>query len=308
MHRYEIIYPSTNSINYSKPITALVLQPDHVGPETGVMLFTHGWGGNRFQHEDKMVEVADRYNLIAMSVEYRQSGYDFDPVAGRGAYRPYDASFLQVLDVLNGLRTLLRERPMIDRRRLYHYGGSQGGHIALLSAVYAPKTFAWIYVSCPLTHLDDRVQDWAGRWFAPHELAARDVLALASRIDCPIYLEYGDADNVVDCEAHARRLIPKLEAVGRLARCVCYPGGGHDLAPTTTKLQAFRAMAAHLPWGARREDEDSFASGSCIELPAAEYRLQIDWSRPTDAADLLNWYPASPDASCSSIRPPLAMR
>jgi hypothetical protein len=41
------------------------------------MLFTHGWGGNRFQHEDKMQGAVDAFDLVCVSVEFRQSGYAF---------------------------------------------------------------------------------------------------------------------------------------------------------------------------------------------------------------------------------------
>ena len=154
-----------NSENYVKPIAVAVIEPDNVDTETGMMLFSHGWGGNRFQHQDKMEYTADRFNLICLSAEYRQSGYDFNPVTGKGSYVPYDASFHQVFDTLNALRHMLDLRPKTNRRRLFHYGGSQGGHIALLSAIYAPQTFAFIYASCPVTHLGREQQEWAGRTF-----------------------------------------------------------------------------------------------------------------------------------------------
>ena len=45
MRQYEITYFSYNSEYYAKRLTALVIEPDTLGPETGVMLFSHGWGG-----------------------------------------------------------------------------------------------------------------------------------------------------------------------------------------------------------------------------------------------------------------------
>ncbi|MCK4981788.1 MAG: acetylxylan esterase, partial [Victivallaceae bacterium] len=160
MKKYEIVFQSVNSETYSKPLTALVLEPDLVNNETGAMLFTHGWGGNRFQHLDKMEYALDKYNLICVSVEYRQSGFDFDPVKGQGSYRPYDGSFYQVFDVLNGFRTVLELNNNINRKRLYHYGGSQGGHISLLSSIFAPDTFVFTYASSPIVHLTSECQKW----------------------------------------------------------------------------------------------------------------------------------------------------
>ncbi|MDD3928019.1 MAG: hypothetical protein PHT33_15355 [bacterium] len=119
MKRYEISFASVNSESYPKTITVLTVEPDCLNSDTGVMLFTHGWGGNRFQHLDKMEYTADKFNLVCISAEYRQSGYDFDAISGLGSYRPYDASFYQVFDVLNSLRELLLLKPGINRKRIF---------------------------------------------------------------------------------------------------------------------------------------------------------------------------------------------
>ena len=291
MKRYEIIYRTTNGAEGSKPITALVIEPDTIGPETGVMLATHGWGPNRFQHEDKMRVATEEYDLVGLSVEYRQSGYDSDPVGGSGWDCPYDASFYQVLDVLNGLRFLLDSRPQLNRSRLIHYGGSQGGHIALLGAVFAPNTFAGVYASVPGAHIDSIIAGWAGRTFAPHELAIRNVLDLCDRIQCPVLVEYGTADRDLDCETHSRALVRRLKQTGRLAHEVVYEGGGHDLTPTTTKLAAFRASAPRVLRQWRNSRTDDFLAGRVIEVPAADQVLRIDWSKPLHDASTFTWIP-----------------
>jgi len=108
MRKYEIVYENINVETYLKPISVFVIEPDEINSETGVMLFTHGWGGNRFQHQDRMEYAVENFNVVGLSVEYRQSGYDFNSITGHGSYRPYDASFLQVFDVLNGLRFFLQ--------------------------------------------------------------------------------------------------------------------------------------------------------------------------------------------------------
>jgi len=289
MRKYEITFDSVNLESYSKPITALVLEPDGLTQDTGVMLFTHGWGGNRFQHQDKMLFSVEKFNLICVAVEVRQSGYDFDPVKGSGAYRPYDAGFYQVFDVLNGLREILALRPGLNRRRLFHYGGSQGGHISLLSSIFAPDTFAFVYASSPLTHLDEDMQGWAGREFAEYELAVRDVGGLAGRIRCPVFLEHGTADSTVPCETHTRSLVRELERLGKKHEVVFYEGGEHSLEPTVTKLDAFCKMAVG-PMGALENDrEDDFLNGKKVEIDCGEKRLEIDWSIPGDDVDLFRW-------------------
>lgn len=289
MNTTELIFPSLNTSSHPKRITALVIEPDVVGPETGVMLFTHGRSGNRFVHREKMEWAAERYNLVTISVEFRQSGFDFDPVGGRGFGVPYDYSFYQVFDVLSALREVLQQRQNINRRRIYHYGSSQGGHIALLGAVYAPATFAWIYVSCPLTHIDDSRLPGVGRHFASWERTIRSPLELADRLACPVYLEYGTADAIVHCENHGRALAARLEKAGRLARHVEYAGGGHNLAPVTTKLAAFQAMSEHLEWNAGLNGNHDFDQGSVIRISCGDKTFVVDWSKPSTDPALANW-------------------
>jgi len=291
MRTTELTISSINTVTHPKQITALVIEPDIVGSQTGVMLFTHGWRGNRFLHQDKMKWAADRYNVIAVSVEFRQSGYDFDSVHGRGSYVPYDASFYQVFDVLNVLRHVLQQRQNINPRRVYHYGGSQGGHIALLASIYAPATFAWIYVSCPLTHIDDTelIQGLVGRHFAPWELTIRSPLELIDRINCPVYLEYGTADAIVNHETHGLALAVKLAERGHLAHHIEYSGGTHNLTPTTTKLAAFQTMSEHLDWNAELIGNNDFEQGTINHISCGERTLVVDWSKsPTDTT-LANW-------------------
>ena len=243
MRQYEITYFSFNSEYYTKRLTALVIEPDMLGPETGVMLFSHGWGGNRFQHQDKMEYAADTFNLVCLSVEFRQSGFEFDPVKGLGSMVPYDLSFYQLIDVLNGFRQILALKPMVNRQRLFHYGGSQGGHLALLSAIYAPNTFAFVYAASPNTHLGQDMIIETGRSFTASELAVRDVYLHAERIKCPVFIEHGTADDVVPCDEHTRALETKLKALGKPVHVDYYEGGGHALEPITTRLETFKKVA-----------------------------------------------------------------
>jgi acetyl esterase/lipase len=289
MREYEITFRSLNSENYAKPITALVYEPESLSSQTGAVLFSHGWGGNRFQHADKMAHAVDLHDLICVSVEYRMSGYDFDPVTGLGSYRPYDASFLQTVDVLNGLREVLRHYDGVDRRRIYHYGGSQGGHIALLSAIYAPRTFGAVYATSPLTHISETIHEWTGRDLSSTELVVRDVPALAPAIACPVYLEHGTADETVDCDAHTRALEERLVALGKRVDVRYYPGGGHGLEPVTTRLETFSERIGTVLEESRDAEIGDFEAESTVRIPCGERNLVVDWSREADEVDLLRW-------------------
>jgi dienelactone hydrolase len=287
MRQHEITYLSADAPHSPRSITALVCEPDRLGPNTGALLLTHGWGNSRFQDRSKIEAACDAYDLVCISVEFRQSGLAHDPVSGYGWERPYDLSFYQLFDVLNGLREVLRRQPGLNRRRLFHYGGSQGGHMALLGAIMAPRTFAAVYSSCGASFVAPHFLPWAGREFLPHELSCRNVLEHADRILCPVYLDHGTADEEVTCE-HTRALETRLRERGRPVHAVYYEGGKHQLEPVSSRLAAFNAMAprflAHV-----NPLEPEFLTGDRVELPCAGRTLVIDWSQPPASADLVRW-------------------
>lgn len=289
MQRYEIQYNSVNVEGHPKPITALVIEPDRVTKDTGVMLFTHGWGCNRYYDVDKIEFSCERFNLVCVSVEYRDCGYEFNPATGSGYCRPYDTSFYQVFDVLNGLRTVLGIHRSVDRRRIFHYARSQGGHIALVGSMFAPHTFAFMHLSSPITHLDANILTWPGREFTPTELSVRNMLEHADRIRCPLFLDHGTNDTDVPHHLHTVELVKRLKALGRKPVVRYYPGGRHDLTPATTMFKAFKAMAAKPMKTARNRETDDFAAGRVIEIPCAGKTLRIDWSQPADSVRLFSW-------------------
>ena len=289
MRSYEVTFESVNGKVYTKPITMLVIEPDTIDPDTGVMLFTHGWGGNRFQHQDKMEFTADAFNLVCLSVEFRQSGYDFNPVTGRGSYLPYDASFYQVFDVLNGLRFYLSLDRGINRERLFTFGGSQGGHVTLLASIFAPKTFAFTYASSPVTHLTAKFQESAGRAFADHELSIRNVIEHADAIQCPVFIEHGTADESVPHDTHTEALVGRLESLKKTVKVTYYKDGDHALQPTITKLDAFKAMAPDPMRTLTTDGDDDLTAGRTVVISCGDRTLTIDWSQPAHSTELFAW-------------------
>ena len=288
MKTFEIVFNSLNSEDYSKPITVLVIAPDKMDSNTGAMLFTHGWGGNRFQHQDKMEYSADKFNVVCISVEFRMSGYDFNPTTGRGAYLPYDGSFMQTFDVLNGLRFILAMIPEINRKRIFNYGGSQGGCIALLCSIFAPDTFAFTYASSAITYFEDIRQEWCGREFADYEISIRSAIEHIDKIKCPLFLEHGTADETVPYE-HTQKLVEKLKSQNKQVKVKYYEGGSHSLEPVITKIEAFKAMATEPMNNLICDTEDDFMACRTIEIPCGEKTLVIDWSKPTHDPELVSW-------------------
>ena len=259
------------------------------------MLFTHGWGGNRYQHRDKMEYVCEQYNLICLATEFRQSGFDFDSQKGIGSLVPYDASFYQVFDVLNALRTLLSFHSDVNRKRIYHYGSSQGGHIALLSSIFAPDVFAFIFASSPMTHIDARKAAGSGREFCQWELLVRDVRVHADMIHCPVYLEHGTADDNVPCIVHTGILESALLNLNKKVVVRYYENGKHDLQPASDKLTAFKSIMTEQILRMEKEYPDDFLVGSHIAIPCGKKTLHINWSKPSQDAALFYWENSASD-------------
>lgn len=290
MREYETTFRSCNSETYPKSITAYVVVPDRVDGRTGLMHFGHGWGGNRYGYREMQQEFADRYNLVCVGTEFRQSGYDFDPVAGLGADRPYDASHYQVLDCLNALRHVHGLHPGLDDRRILSFGGSQGAHVAMLMGIFCPSTFALIVGACGAYRLDENIIQWAGRDFSEDELAVRDAVRLAPRVQCPVVLVHGTEDETVPV-CHTRWLEAAIREAGKPVVARYVEGGNHALGPVTNRRDATVELADDLLRSARREGPTDFAEGSLIRIPCADRALELDWSKPTEDVDLIQWKP-----------------
>lgn len=288
MRQYEIGFSSFNAVGSSKALTALVMEPDTFGPHAGAMLCTHGWGNSRFQDAEKMKWAVERDDLVCVSVEFRQSGFDASP-QGHGWDCPYDFSFFQLFDVLNGLREVLRLRPGINMKRLFHYGGSQGGHLALLSAIVAPRTFAAVYASCPGTCVDEQIETWAGREFLPYERSFRNVTEHADRIECPVFLDHGTADVEVSHLRHTVPLEARLRELNKPVTVVYYERGDHQLSPVSSRLAAFQAMAPQFIRDRGRPGPTDWEAGFKVELPCGARTLVVDWSQSATSPSLFQW-------------------
>jgi len=179
--------------------------------------------------------------------------------------------------------------PKINRRRLFHFARSQGGHIALISSMFAPHTFAALLLSSPITHLDPNLLTWPGRDFSAAELSVRDMLEHADRIDCQLFIDHGTGDTVVPHDIHTQALAAKLRSLGKKPSVRYYKGGEHDLTPTTTMLKAFKAMVPRPLRTLTNTQKDIFLTGGQVEIPCADKTLRIDWSKPTDDTRLLAW-------------------
>lgn len=128
-----------------RTITAYVYYPGgtlaNVNAQTGLFLSLHNWGGtNAIGTADPLV-LADHYNVIAICVDYLQSGpYD------AATMPPYDFGYLQALDALRALywvrQGLIDSSHAFHDGRTYAAGGSGGGNVTQMANKLAPRTFA----------------------------------------------------------------------------------------------------------------------------------------------------------------------
>ena len=288
MNEFEITCQSANSSTYSKKIPVYVVRPSVMNAGTGIMHFAHGWGGNRYQYREMQKYFADRYNLICISAEFRQSGFYFDPVAGSGADLPYDASHYQVIDCLSAVRTALELFPNINKQRLISFGGSQGGHIAMLMSIFCPQTFAFVVSGSGISHVDQKITGWSGRDFSADELAIRDVVRMAGRVKCPVALAHGTADEIVS-DNHTRLLEKALREHGKTVRVKYIEGGGHALQPVTDRKTVTVELADDWLTSMVSHEVNDFDSQSRVEIPCVNRKCVLDWSKPQLESSLISW-------------------
>ena len=130
---------------------------DGVNAATGVMLTLHNWGGSDCVGTADPRALAQRLNVVAVCVNYLQSG-KADSI---DAPEPYDFGYLQALDALRALwwvrdRLAAMDRPFADDR-IFCTGGSGGGNVTLMANKLAPRTFACVVDMCGMKKLSDDI-------------------------------------------------------------------------------------------------------------------------------------------------------
>jgi dienelactone hydrolase len=129
----------------------------NVGERTGLMLTLHNWGGTDCVGTASPGVLAEKFNVVAMCVNYLQSGPK-DSIEGP---EPYDFGYLQALDALRALWWLdhgLKAREIkFAKGRIFATGGSGGGNVTLMCNKLAPRTFATVIDLCGMKKLSDDI-------------------------------------------------------------------------------------------------------------------------------------------------------
>lgn len=128
----------------------------NVNHMTGLFLSLHNWGGTNAMGTADPKFLANRYNVVAICVDYVQSGkYDAETSP------PYDFGYIQALDALRALYWVyngLTERgELFHSGRIYATGGSGGGNVTQMANKLAPRTFSAIVDMCGMAKLSDDI-------------------------------------------------------------------------------------------------------------------------------------------------------
>jgi len=239
-----------------RTVRTLVHFPDgklsSVNARTGVMLSLHNWGGTDCAGTANPQVLADRLNVVAICVNYLQSGRRAsieDP-------EPYDCGYLQALDALRALWFVcdgLEQREIeFDATRIYCTGGSGGGNVTLMANKLAPRTFACVIDMCGMKKLS---HDIAFNLPGGSGLNAR----WSRQLESPNYLSVDDQEiRFVGHPAH----LAKMKQLGTTSKVIVV----HGTKDTTC------------PFADAREMVDNMQQASCDVEPIFLTDADLDGS------------------------------
>ena len=202
----------------------------NVNAETGLFLNLHNWGGTFHRGTADPEQLANRYNVIAICVDYLQSA------PGEPEHPPYDFGYLQALDALRALYFVfnaLDERGIaFNKGRIYCTGGSGGGNVTLMANKLAPRTFACSINMCGMARLTD---DIAFGLEGGSRLSAR----YSPDPESPRYLSHGaQALRYVGHPGH----LAAMRELGNTGKMIVVHGAEDDVCP----IEDAREMVANM--------------------------------------------------------------
>jgi predicted esterase len=148
--------------------------PAGINAGTGLMLVLHNWGGvyNSGEYVQWCRTFAERFNVVAVSVNYLQSGPDWKTDG------PYDHGYLQAMDAIGALYTVRTQLAAagvaFNDNRIYAMGGSGGGNVTEMAMKLAPHSFACGVDICGMPGLIDAIAFGTGEGTAINAGYSRD--------------------------------------------------------------------------------------------------------------------------------------
>ena len=285
---------------------------EKITPQTGVMLTLHNWGGTDCVGTAEPRELARSLNVVAVCVNYLQSG-KADSIDGP---EPYDFGYLQSLDVLRSLwfvrEGLKTHGKPYDDGRLFCTGGSGGGNVALMANKLAPRTFACVIDLCGMKKLSDDIafnlpggSGLDARWSRdplsknhltldeqelrfvghPTHIAEMKRLGVSSKIivvhgvedsTCP----YPDAVQLVDLMREAKLEVEPKWVTKEVLDGKVFTSAGHSLGNRTQIVLAVagKYLAVDGPDARRRSGPSDFGRREALHYRTTNGQFVIDYA------------------------------
>ncbi|MFC1896042.1 alpha/beta hydrolase family protein [Thermodesulfobacteriota bacterium] len=182
----------------------------------------HAGGGYESIYEHMAVQLAER-GFAGITMIHR--GYP-----GSDGYMEYGKG--EIVDIGN-LTETMSSKSYIDHERMGIMGYSRGAHNALLAVERYDSFKAGALWSTPVDMLDHvRVNPWIADMFGgypeevPEEYRIRSSIHFVEKVNCPLLLLHGEADDVVPVR-HTLRLAEELKRLGKAYEMKLFPHEAH---------------------------------------------------------------------------------
>ena len=155
----------------------------------------------------------------------------------------------EVADQLAGV-DWLKAQPFVDPQRIAVYGWSYGGYMTLRLLEAAPHAFAAGVAGAPVTRWELYDTHYTERYLGnpaidPKPYAASDALTGAARIDDPLLVLHGMADDNVVFE-NSTALFAALQAAAKPFEMMVYPGKTHSPSGDGVQVHVWRTIETFL--------------------------------------------------------------
>jgi dipeptidyl aminopeptidase/acylaminoacyl peptidase len=197
----------------------------------------HTWSFDRFNQQNNMLPLCIERGWALLLPEFRGPNVNTNPRAAQAC-----ASTLARQDVIDAVNWTI-DKYAVDRDSIFLFGGSGGGHMALMMAAYAPQLWRAVSSWCPITDLADWHAENKG--YGPHieaccggtpddkmeEYKDRSPSQyLDSLMPANLSIHHGRADKSVPY-THTLKLAMQLEAMRHPRLFFEIFDGGHELKP-----------------------------------------------------------------------------
>lgn len=252
--KYKLLEPSFFTIkaaDATTPLYARMLKPPHFDPHKSypVVMYQYGgphhfsvarnaWGGKKALFN----QLLARRGFIVFAVDNRAAGY-FNH-QGQAQVK-FKFGQLELADQ-RAAAQWLQSQPYVDSKRIGIWGWSYGGYMTLYELTHAPTVWAAGIAVAPVTRWQDYDSVYTERYMGtPKEnrsgYASSSVVTAAGRLDAPVLIAVGTADNNVHWK-NTLQFIQALVRHNKPYRLLLYPGKMHAISGVDARTHLYSAM------------------------------------------------------------------